>query len=375
MKRTLYLIVFLISVNAVLAQYCPTTKVIDGDRTYEIHLNDKERQIWVDFGNNQVRAERLTRGRGSEGINAVNGWQILQMLNGRIEQAKEQNRVLLSRMLLEKKCPNVRPVDALGQCKGQVIMSPEWRDSVVFRPEGVYAAALTITTRGLGECSYFGQDIVPKVKKQVVQKIIEEKGPFFDCINVPPVAFWSRSYTSTYKGRTAQFRVYAYNEWEIHCVNIGRTWEVAKKVEYQEYPSIQPAAVTGGSVGKIETVKRLPEGRLSGVIKLIKGIGPTQVNYVVKDIELRQGQKVKYVQSETGLVTSIEPLSDFYLGKIMTVKKLPGGAVAGIIARTGGGGPLRVNFLVKDVELRQGQKVKFGESATGAVTSVELWKP
>jgi len=375
MRFSIFIVVLLVSITAVFAQYCPTTKVIDGDRTYEIHLNDRERQIWVDFGNNQAKAERLMHGRGSEGINAVNGWQILQILNRRIEQAKEQNKVLLSRMLLEKKCPNVRPVDALGQCKGQVIMSPEWRDSVVFRPEGVYAAALTITTHGLGECSYFGQDIVPKVKKQVVQKIVEEKGPFFDCNNIPPIAFWSRSYTSTYKGTSAQFRVYAFNEWEIHCVNVGRTWQVAKRVEYQEYPSIQPAPVTGGSVGKIETINRLPEGRLSGVIKLIKGIGPSQVNYLVRDIELRQDQKVKYVQSPTGLVTLIEPLYESSIGRIEVVRKLSEGRRSGIIARISGEGPLRVNYLVRDIELRQGQKVKFIESTTGFVTSVEPLQP
>src|SRR5574341_903551 len=360
MKRVLYLIVFLISLTAVFAQYCPSPKVIDGDRTYEIHLNDKERQIWVDFGNRPDQLQRLMRGRGSEGINAVNSWQILQMINRRIEQAKEQNKLLLSRMLLDKKCPNVRPINAWGQCQGQVVMSPEWSDSVVFRPEGVYAAALNVITRGAGECSYSGHDIVPKeVEEKPVARIVEDKGPFFDCNNVPPVAFWSRSYTSTYKGRTAQFRVYAYNEWEIHCVSAGKTWEIAKKVEYREHPVIQPAAVTGGSVGKIETVQMLPEGRLTGVIRLIKGIGPSQVKYVVRDVELKPGQKVRYVQSDTGLVTSLEPLSESFIGRVEYVRKLPNGEISGILSRISGEGSLRMHYLVKDVKLRQGQKVKY----------------
>jgi hypothetical protein len=316
MKISIFLVVLLVSITAVFAQYCPSPKAVTGEHTERIFLNDHETGLWIEYGNNVDALRRVASQRGWRGsanaVQAHNDLQVLQGILGRVEQAVEKGKLAIGRRLLSEKCKTAIPVKATGWCHGQLVMSPDWKKDVSFRPEGVYAAALTVVVSGNGECSYFGKDIAPKEKPSEPPTIVtEQKGPYFDCNNIVPLAMWSRSYTSMHKGKSSQFRVFSYRGWEIHCANVGGNfWEIAKKVEYPaELPVIQPAPITGDAVGRVLTVKQLPEGQLKGIIARIDGKSPNRLNYIVKDIELRQGQKVKFAKSATGLVTAVEVVS------------------------------------------------------------------
>lgn len=313
MKLSTFLVILLISSVAVFAQYCPSPKVVTGDHTEHIFLNNHETGLWIKYQKNIDALRRHSIGNGYSAAQAQVDLQVLESVLGRIEQAQEKGRLAIQRKLISEKCKSVRAVKATGWCNGQLVMSPDWRKDVSFRPEGIYAASLHVITSGVGECSYFGKDIVPKEKPLAPPTVItEEKGPYFDCNNIVPLAMWSRSYTSMHKGKTSQFRVFSYNGWEIHCANVGGNfWEIVKKVEYPaDLPVIQPAPViTGDIVGRILTVKQLPEGQLKGIIARIDGKSPIRLNFIVKDIELRQGQKVKFAKSPSGLVTALVVVS------------------------------------------------------------------
>ncbi len=316
MKRVIYIVILLLSISLAAAQYCPSPKVVTGERTHELYLNNHETDLWIKYNNN-IEGVRRRAGQHSwnypaTATQAHNDLKVLEDILARIELAHEKNKLDIQRNLVSGKCKTVLPIRATGSCNSQVVMSPDWSKKVEFRPEGIYAAALNVITSGTGECSYFGKNIVPKEKEVKIPKVVitEEKGPYFDCNNIVPLALWSRTYTSTHKGRSTQFRVFSYQGWEIHCANVGGNfWELVKKVEYPtEYPVIQPAPVTGDAVGRIMTIKQLPEGQLKGVIARIDGKSPTRLNYIVKNVELRQGQKVKFVKSAAGLVTVLVPV-------------------------------------------------------------------
>jgi hypothetical protein len=308
-RVALFAFIFLLSLTVVAAQYCPSPRVIDGERTRSLHLNEKETDVWIRFGSNPDALYRLRRAKGMEGVRAREQWDMLQRILGQVDNANELNKVEISRMLQEKQCHETKAIGVQsGTCIGQVIMSPNWLKKVAFTPEGVYAAALNVKTSDTGECSYFPQGVVPMPGKEM-PKMVEEQGPYFDCNNVPQLALLSRTYSSSYKGRTTQFRVFSYKEWEIHCANIGGNyWELAKKTEYQQPVSIMPAAAAVVSgIGRIQTIKQLTEGKLTGVISRLDKKIPSRLNYVVQDEQIRLGQKVSFTQSATGLVISIKP--------------------------------------------------------------------
>lgn len=309
MKLSIFLVVLLVSITAVFAQYCPSPKVVTGDHTEQIFLNNHETDLWIKYGRNLDALRRHSAGYGTTAVKASGDLQVIESILARVEQAKERNKLAIQRSLISERCKTTPAAKATGWCHGQLMMNPKWMEDVSFRPEGLYAAALHVVTSGVGDCSYFGKDIVPKETPAAPPKmIVEEKGPYFDCNNIVPLAMWSRSYTSMYKGKTTQFRVFSYSGWEIHCANAGGNyWEVAKKIEYPtDLPVIQPAPITGDAVGRVLTVKQLPEGQLKGIIARIDGKSPNRLNYIVKDIELRQGQKVKFAKSATGLVTVVQ---------------------------------------------------------------------
>ncbi|MEM3154241.1 MAG: hypothetical protein QW165_01600 [Candidatus Woesearchaeota archaeon] len=374
MKRLLFLIVLLVSVTVVFAQYCPSPKVVDGERSQTLHLNRQETELWLRYGNNQNALHRLASQQGYVAVQAAEQLKMLERILARVEQAHEQNKQAIERQLYQDKCKSTFAINAKGQCTSQLMLSPDWKKKAEYFPEGVYSGGLKVTTSGVGECSYLAQNVIVP-EKQGPKYVIEDSGPYFDCNNPPPLSFYSRTYTSVHKGRSVIFRVFSYNDWEIHCANLGANfWELVKKVQYPSYPVVQPAPVTGGAagIGKIETIQRLPEGKLTGVLVRTDGKGyQTRYNYVVKNVALRRDQKVEFAQDASGLVTSIAPVDDS-IGRVETVKMLPGGMVSGVITRVTGDGSQRLNFLVSDMKLRQGQKVKFRQSATGLVTSVEL---
>lgn len=305
-RVVLFAFIFLLSLTVVAAQYCPSPQVIDGEHTRNLHLNSKETDVWIRHSNNPDALYRSQYAKGMEGVRARENWDTLQRIFAQVDNANEMNKADISRMLHAKKCPETRAIGVQsGRCSGQVVMGSKWDKKVAFTPEGIYVAALNVKTSNIGQCSYAPRDIVPMQGKEM-PVIVEEPGPFFDCNNIPQMALFSRTYTSFYKVRTAQFRVYSYNGWEIHCANIGNNkWEIARKIEYNAPIYVQPAGASG--IGKIQTIKRLPEGKLTGVISRLDKKIPSRVGYLIRDGQLRLGQKVSFTQSATGLVIAIEP--------------------------------------------------------------------
>jgi hypothetical protein len=307
-RVALFAFIFLLSLTAVAAQYCPSPEAIDGERTRSLHLNAKETDVWIKYGSNPDALYRLRSAQGTEGVRGRDQWDILQRILAQVDNANELNKVEISRMLQVKQCGETKAIGVQsGTCSGKVVMSPNWVKNVAFMPEGVYAAALNVKTSNTGSCSYVPQGLVPFPKKEP-PKIIDEKGPIFNCNNMPSTALFSREYTSFYKVRTTVFRVYSYAGWEIHCAGIGNNnWVVAKKTEYDMPVSVQPAGASG--IGKIQTIRKLPEGKFTGSIVRLDKKTPLKLNYAVKDEQLRVGQKVSFTQSATGLVVAIKPVN------------------------------------------------------------------
>jgi hypothetical protein len=307
-RVVLFAFIFLLSLTVVAAQYCPSPKAVDGERMRSLHLNAKETDVWIKYGGNTNALYRLRSAQGMEGVRGRDQWDTLQRILAQIDNANELNKVEISRMLQVKQCGEAKAIGVQsGTCSGKVVMSPNWVKNVAFMPEGVYAAALNVKTSNSGKCSYVPQGLVPMPGKEMPKMVNEEQGPFFNCNNIPQMALFSRSYASFYKVRSTQFRVYSYNGWEIHCASVGNNiWETAKKTEYDVPISVQPAGASG--IGRVQTIKQLPEGKLAGTISRLDKKIPSRVNYVVRDVQLRLGEKVSFTQSATGLVVSIEPV-------------------------------------------------------------------
>ncbi len=305
-RVALFAFIFLLSLTVVAAQYCPSPKSIDGERTRSLHLNVKETDVWIKYGGNTNALYRLRSAQGMEGVRGREQWDMLQRILAQIDNANELNKLEISRMLQVKQCYETKAIGVQsGTCSGKVVMSPNWVKNVAFTPEGVYAAALNVKTSNSGKCSYVPQGVVPMPVKEM-PKMVEEQGPNFNCNNIPQMSLFSRSYTSFYKVRTTQFRVYSYNGWEMHCASIGNNnWVLAKKTEYDEPISVQPAGASG--IGRIQTIKQLPEGKLTGVIARLDKKLPSRLTYAVRDEQLKLGEKVSFTQSATGLVIAIMP--------------------------------------------------------------------
>ncbi len=312
MNARIFIFILLLSLSMAYAQYCPSPETFSEDKSYDLHLNNEEQEVWVKFNKNpeelRLRAESphpFTSQR------AKRQFETLERIFARVESAKDQNKLGIARMLKDD-CKNVRPTGGFrGECVGQLLLMPAVREEVTFLPEGVFAAVLKVETFGEGQCSYIPHGIsAPPAQVVPLPAPVVEKGPKVDCNNLPYDILFAREYVSYYNSRSSPFRVYYYQGYEIICAFDGKSWQLFKKAEYQA-PSAPPA-LTGGatSVGVIKVLKKLPEGYYSGVIARFDGKSPTRIPFKVKSNNLRNEQKIRFtVNRFTGMAYLLEPIN------------------------------------------------------------------
>lgn len=304
MKRLLLLVFILLLSSVVYAQRCPQTKQLSADKTFEINLNDNEREIWVKYGKDDKSLKlQLNSQNAQTAFKANMTFKTLEQIRARVQSAKDQNRLTIARVLKEKCMPakGIRGV----HCESRVLLLPEIKEEAIYVPEGVFAAVLRVKSEGKGKCEYQTGPVFPGLPKP--KPVVEAPAePQFNCNSIPYDALFSWEYVDFHKGPV---KVYYWNDYEYRCVFKNNKWSLLSK-KIVEFPA-RPWATAGvSSIGKIVVLENLFGNRRAGIIARTDGKSPTRIRFDVYNDELRRGQTVKFTTDKvTGVAFLVEPVT------------------------------------------------------------------